>query len=228
MATLGLLLFFVAGCSPAASSSRSRDQATERPVRRTETVRNAPVRAASERSSKPAARSFASIDVAIQTLVSAADSRDTESRLQASDWLARQGSAAVGPLKAVLDDEQAGTAARIAACRVLGRLGPQALEALTAQLDSDDQMVRINALNQLPHLDPLPPAVVSTLIHVLDHEDARMRARAIQGLASLGPKAEAAAPRLQQILNSGDQDQLRSEAKKALQQVDPRRTLTFD
>lgn len=227
-ALLLLLVLSGAGCEPAVSGSRSQ------PARESTggDARDAVAPAAESRQVEPESRtpprSFSSIDEAIGVLCEAAETRDSQARLQASDWLARQGAAALPRLQVVLEDDQADTAARIAVCRVLGRLGPPALEVLCGQLDSDDQMVRLNALSQLPHLQPVTPDVVSALIGVLDHEDMRMRARAVQGLGSLGQRAEAAAPRLQQILNSKQDDQLRREAKKALQQVDPRRTLTFD
>ena len=226
---VGVLLLAVAGCSPVVSRTDSGGSGKTARASRKKTGGRS-----TSATSKPAKRpsvapdAFLNIDEAVETLVSAADSRDSKRRLEASDWLAMQGAPAIPRLSSVLEDEQAGTAPRIAACRVLGRLGPPALEPLIGQLNCSDQMVRINAVDQLPHIDPCVPQVVETLIKTLDHEDDRMRQRAVKGLTRLGSKAQAAAPRLLQILSSSDNDQLRNDAKQALKSVDPRRTLTFD
>lgn len=233
---LGLVLLpALAGCSPArrpetAGAGRSRPAAANhasasqsRPSRPA-----ANQTAARETEAEVPADAFASVDQAVEALVRAAQQRDSQQRLRASGWLARQGAAAVPALRGVLDDQQADTAAKIAACRALGRIGGPATETLIAQLDDSEQLVRINALDQLPHIRPPTRQIVEVLIGALDHDDPRMRQQAIRGLAILGPTAKDAAPRLQEILNAREDEALRSEAKKALEQVDPRRTLTFD
>jgi HEAT repeat protein len=243
---VALLVGVAAGCSASISSQETRTGNAAKSGDRTRTsgttaARPSP-RPANSGTTKTAGQNshgdasapkvaddaFATVEEAVEAMCRAAEERDSDARLRASGWLSTRGEAAVAALRAVLDDEQAGTASKIAACRALGRLGPPAVETLLAHLDSDDPLVRLNALDQLPHIRPPSRQILDSLIAALDHSDPRMRQKAIRGLGLMGPTAKDAAPHLQQILNAKEDETLRADAKDALKKVQPRRTLTFD
>lgn len=177
-----------------------------------------------------AADAYPGIPDAIAALLSAAESAQDgdkathEERLRATAWLAQQKEAAVSPLAEKLADESVGLAGKIVICRTLGQVGPAAEGTLTEALESDEHLVRINAAEQLAIIKPTSASIVKTLIDLLDHEDSRLRERAIKSLAFIGPPAKEAQPRLQAILNSDADENLRGEARRALAKVNPRRT----
>lgn len=177
-----------------------------------------------------AADAYPGIPEALAALLLAAESagdgdeQTREERLKATGWLAMQKEAAVAPLAEKLSDESVGRAGKIVICRTLGQVGPAAEAPLTAALESEEQLVRINAAEQLAIIKPTNESIIKTLIGLLDHEDPRTRERAIKSLGFIGPPAKDAKDPLLAILNSNADEGVRAEAKKALKSVNPRHT----
>lgn len=176
------------------------------------------------------ADAYPGITEALNSLILAAESdegnetADRDERFRASAWLAMQKDAAIAPLTEKLEDDGVGVGTKIMICRTLGQMGPAAEDSLTSALESDEQLVRINAAEQLAIIKPTTAGIVNTLIGLIDHEDPRTAERAIKSLAHLGPSAKASKDRLLEVLNSNADEGLRGEAKRALTKVNPRKT----
>jgi HEAT repeat protein len=233
-----LLILFLIGCGTAASQKSGAIAAKNGKPKKPATKAPAKV-AAKPAASAPAPPpkkyivapdAYGDIPEALVALLLAAESSgenedaDREERFKASAWLALQKEAAIEPLVEKLNDENVGLASKIVICRTLGQIGLPAEAPLTAALESDDQLVRINAAEQLAIIKPTSPSIVQTLIALLDHDDPRTAERAVKSLAHIGPPAKDSADRLLAILNSDADEGLRSEAKRALKSVSPRKT----
>ena len=86
--------------------------------------------------------------------------------------------------------------------------------------------MRLRVIDAMGMVKPGDERVIDKLIELTADGDPQNRQRAIVSLARTGPAAKKAAPRLVEILNNAQESEvLRSEAKKALKEVDPRRGL---
>lgn len=189
-------------------------------------------------SSKPAAKpkpslsvapdSFAGIPEAIHSLTEAAKNSKNDELIRADKWLAMQGQAAIEPLANIVNDEQAHLAGRIAACRVLRRLGSNAKPALKQALTSESKQMRLNAIKALGVVRPTDPDIIQTLVDLMGSEDERARLEAILSLARVGPSAkDLCADKLIAVLNDEQENEtIRDAAKRALKKVNPRRNFT--
>jgi hypothetical protein len=178
--------------------------------------------------SKSAARvEFASVDAAFAEVERlASDASAGPQRMQVERWFHDQGERIAPELAAKLADPEADAASRIAACRVLARLGPTARPALLAASEGPPGPVRIKAIESLARLEPADAETVAKLIALIDDDDRDVRRVAIAGLKHVGPPAKEASPRLQAILSDANEEEtIRAAAKEALKSVAPRRTL---
>lgn len=214
-----LCMACLVGCVPATSSPPAPKPVAQQP--------HAPPPSQPVVQIKSAPTDFSSIDEAVKALSAGAESGDSKKYLTATDWLIKQGGASIAPLGELLANPQTGLKTAIATCRALGKLGPDAAPHLINALAIDKpQLLRVNGAEQLGVIEPTNDDIVNKLISLLDDEDQRVRLYATKALGHIGTPAGKAGPRLQSILNSRDEEEgLRSEAKAALKNVNPRRTL---
>lgn len=193
------------------------------------TARNSSANSASTKP-KPAPRvqpdAFANIDAAVESLKSAAKGSNTEAFVRAEQWIVMQGDAGVGPLGQILNDQGADLEHRIAVCRTLRRLGPKAKAPFQQALGDASQQIQLNAIKGLGLIEPTDPEIIETLQRYLKHEDPRFRTEALFALANVGPLAQQAVGKelLSMLNDMKENETVRGAAKKALDQVAPRRT----
>jgi HEAT repeat protein len=211
-----------AGCGTGGTPTHSAEVSVAKPV-----------------STRPAAKAkaverveFASVEAAFAEVERlSSDPNAGPQRMQVERWFHDQGNRIVTELSAMLNDSEADIASRLAACRVLARLGETARPALLAACDGPPGPVRIKAIESLGRLkladdQSADAATIAKLIALVDDQDREVRRVAIGGLKSVGSPAKEAAPRLQAILNdTNEEETIRAAAKEALKSVDPRRTL---
>lgn len=172
-----------------------------------------------------AADAFPNMPAAIEALVAAAEAQDSKQLQTPIAWLKLQGEASIAPLAEKLAADGTGVATRIAICRALGQLGPNAEKPLRGALTSEESLVRCNATEQLAILKPTNEQIVDTLITLLHDRDMLVRRKAASGLGHLGTKAAAATETLLAILNdTKESETIRSLAKDSLRKVNPRKT----
>ena len=223
---IGLVLAcLLPGCdSPGTSSQAGNGKAAGK-----KTAGNASANPASTQP-KPAPRvtpdAFASLDAAIESLKSAAKASDTEAFVRAEQWIVMQGDAGIGPLGQILNDPQADLEHRIAVCRTLRRLGPKANAPFQQALGDASQQIQLNAIKGLGLIEPTDPEIIRTLQGYLKHKEPRFRTEALFALANVGPPAQQAVEKkLISMLNDMQENEtVRGAAKKALEEVAPRRT----
>jgi len=146
--------------------------------------------------------------------------RDTEV------WIIRQGEKNVPILAARVADEGENLAVRMTACRALAKIGAAGRPAVTAATDSPKKELRIKAIESLGRIDPVDKASVDKLISLLDDKDNAVRRAALLGLTSTKKDGAKATSKLMLILNDVKEDEtIRSMAKVALKEVDPRKGL---
>jgi HEAT repeat protein len=221
LAALGLLLAS-AGCGAGGTPPHS----AEASVAKSASTRPAAKAKAIERVE------FASVEAAFAEVERlSSDSNAGPQRMQVERWFHDQGDRIAPELAARLTDAEADAATRMAACRVLARMGPIARPALLAACDGPPGPVRIKAIESLGRLkradgESADAATIAKLIALIDDEDREVRRVAIAGLKNIGPPAKDATARLQAILNDvNEEETIRAAAKEALKSVDPRRTL---
>ncbi len=204
---------------------------TNEPARETEAKRPAAEKAPkAEVPAKPQldvrADSYAGLSEAIDSLTEAATTGGGDERLKADKWLVMQGDTAVEPLSQILNDEQAQLAARIAACRTLWKLGPNAKPALKAAIGGEPQLIRLNAVKGLGFIRPTDRDIIETLTGLLEAEEERVRRETTSALGNIGPPAaDLCVDKLVGMLNNEDENEtLRGAAKNALKQINPRRS----
>jgi hypothetical protein len=171
---------------------------------------------------------FSSLDAAIESLKTAAKASDTEGFVRAEEWIVRQGRAGVEPLGKILNDPLAEMEHRIAVCRTLRRLGPRAKAPFKQALGDESKQIQLNAIKSLGLIEPTDADIIRTLVgHVNDKNDVRTRMEAIFALANIGaPAKDAVGAKLVGMLNDPNEDEvIRGAARRALDTVDPRRTL---
>jgi HEAT repeat protein len=126
-----------------------------------------------------------------------------EVRHQASHLLSQIGRAAVGELVLALADNDKDTR-QVEIARTLGRIGPQAAEAVLAladRLGSDYGHVRQAAAEALGQIGQAAVGAVPGLIRLLGDSYPGPRVAAVRSLGQLGPAAHAAASPLVQVLS---------------------------
>ena len=161
---------------------------------------------------------------AIEALLQAAKKSDTDDFNRAETWLVARADSTIEPLGQILNDEQADTLRRIAVCRPLRKMGPQAKPVFQTALDSQSQQIQLNAIKGLGLIRPTDANIIQTLNGYLDAEDERVRREAILALENIGSAAkEASTAKLIAILNdTSENETLRDAARRALDEVNPR------
>jgi HEAT repeat protein len=91
---------------------------------------------------------------------------------------------------------------------------------------SEPKELRVKAIECLGRIKPTSKEIVDKVIGLIDDPDYEQRKAALGALASIGKPAAKAKDRLIEILNNAKEDEtIRSLAKKALKEVDPRKGL---
>jgi HEAT repeat protein len=169
---------------------------------------------------------FAQVSDAFDSLVKAMSANDQLTVYTAETWLAMQKDAAVAPLAKILRDANEPLERRMIAGRALGKVGPPAASTLIEGLTVDNERVRLRVIDAMGMVKAGDERLIDKLIELTADGDPQNRQHAIMSLGRTGPAAKKAAPRLVEILNNAaEPEALRSEAKKALKEVDPRRGL---
>jgi hypothetical protein len=173
---------------------------------------------------------YADVDAAmsaVEELVKDQDEKTGQELLKVETWLQMQGDKIAPELAAKIKDPTGPLPTRITACRVLMRLGTAAATSVLMEATaSEPRELRVKAIECLGRLKPSSKEIVTKVISLIDDQDYELRKAAIGALASIGKPAAAAKDRLQAILNDAKEDEtIRSLAKKALQEVDPRKGL---
>jgi HEAT repeat protein len=169
---------------------------------------------------------FSKVSDAFDALVKGMSTNDQQVVYTAETWLAMQKESAVAPLAKIVRDGDESLERRMTASRALGKVGQPAAAAIIECLTVDNERVRLRVIDAMGMVKPGDERVIDKLIELTADGDPQNRQRAIVSLARTGPAAKKAAPRLVEILNNAQESEvLRSEAKKALKEVDPRRGL---
>lgn len=175
---------------------------------------------------KVPADAFADVPQAFDALLKGIKDNDHKGVYIAETWLSMRGATAIAALDGIAKDSEQSLERRLTACRALGRVGPSAKPALMGILEVEQQQVQLRAMESLSLIKPTSPDIVAKLMELAKGTDVRVRQVAIEGLARIGPSAKEAVPLLLEILNDKQESEtLRSEAKKALKDIDPRRGL---
>lgn len=167
---------------------------------------------------------FAQVSDAFDSLVKAMSANDQPAVFTAETWLAMQKDTAVAPLAKILRDANEPLERRMIAGRALGKVGAPAATSLIESLTVDNERVRLRVIDAMGMVKPGDERLVDKLIELTADGDPQNRQHAIMSLGRIGTAAKKSAPRLVEILNNtAEPEVLRSEAKKALKEVDPRR-----
>jgi HEAT repeat protein len=172
----------------------------------------------------PVQAEFASIEEGLAVLVSSSAASDKKQQAAAYAWLSKQGSTAVGPVAAAMNDAELPMEVRRLACGVLGQLGPGASEHLLAASQSEEMALKLRAIETLPAIDPPQQAAIDRLIVLLDDPSEQVMHTAIRALGRIGPPAKAAADKLNALRKNHASVTTQQEAGKSLKLVRPIRT----
>lgn len=218
-----LLLFLLAivtlGCGPAT--------ATKPPVEKTDRAaseRRAAVKATPKPELDVTQDSYENMAAAIEALKTAALEGDSTEIIRTEKWLVMQADAAIEPLSEIAIDEQGEAAHRIAACRVLRKLGPKTAPTFTKLLEASSEQLQVNAVKALGMIRPTNETIIRQLDELIDAPQQRIRREAMLALENIGEPAEKiCTDRLVAILNDAEEVQIiRDAAKRALLKVNPR------
>lgn len=170
---------------------------------------------------------FTDIPAALEAVVKASEIADQVAMSRADQWMVQRGTAGIEPLGAVLNDEAAPLAKRIAASRALGQMGPGAKPILLAGIKSSTERVRIVSIEALGRIKPPDREILDTCMKLAKEEaDADVQRYAITAIGKMGPAAKDAAPLLMEIQNSKQHNEtVRAAAHDALRLVDKRKGL---
>ncbi len=170
---------------------------------------------------------YTDVPAALEAVIQAAEVGDQITMSRADQWMVQRGSAGLEPLGAVLKDEEAPLAKRIAASRALGQMGPAAKPVLMAALNSPAQRVRVVSVEALGRIKPADKEIMATCMKLAKEEtDAGVQRCAIVAIGKMGPAAKDAVPLLMEIQNSRTfNETVRAAAHDALRLVDKRKGL---
>lgn len=169
---------------------------------------------------------FASVDDALSSIKKWSGKNDEQAgreRVKIDLWLNMQGAKIAPDLAAKIKDSSADLEIRVAACRVLAKLGESARPALMETLASDQKLLRLKATEGLGRIKPANVATVKKLIELIDNKDFDTRKAALNALTEIGPAAKESVPKLIAVRNDVKEDEtIRALAHSALKKVDPR------
>lgn len=173
----------------------------------------------------PVKEEFSSVEEGLRALIESSTDGNKKQKMAAYVWLSKQGPSAVDAVTVKMNDTSLPMEARRLACGVLGQLGPSATDALIAASKSDEQALKLRAIETLPAIDPPAPAAIKRLITLLDDPNDQIRHTAIRGLGRIGPPAKEAADKLNAMRDNIElSETTRHEAAKSLKEVRPIRT----
>jgi HEAT repeat protein len=145
--------------------------------------------------------------------------------LRCQKWLALQQDKAVPITAEHASDPRQPLGMRLTACRILGLLGPAAVEPLLELADhADSTQLRRKAIETVSRMKPPAPKTIEKLIALLDDADSQIQWQVIEGLRQMGEPAKAAAAKLSQLRQEHAEEQIRVSAGEALKKVAPRKT----
>lgn len=221
-----LMLWLLPGCGADAKSPSAKGAKSGAKKTSTGQAAKPPAKAQPRPAPSVPPDAFPDLAAAIESLKSAAKASDTEGFVRAEQWIVIQGDAGVQPLGQILNDPQAEMEHRIAVCRTLRRLGRKAKVPFKQALADKSQQIRLNAIKSLGLIEPTDRDIIQTLEVYLDDKDVRTRTEAIFALANIGPPAkDAVGEKLVKMLNDPQENEtIRGAAKRALDEIAPRRT----
>lgn len=221
-----LVCLVLPGCGPSAAEREAAQAAADAAAKKAAEEEARKWKTLEAPKGPPVKETFADIDGAWTTLSQAGVDQNTEQIWAAIRWLAPQGEPVAERMTAIMNDSSAGAADRLAACMVLGEMGPGVRQQLiTAALSSDLYNVRMRAVADLGKARPPSTEVIDTLVKMLDVEkDGRVLLHVIRSLADMGESAKAAGDKMRAILENPDGHEQRTlvEVSKALKKIDPR------
>lgn len=178
--------------------------------------------------STPAATvQFANIEEAFDALRKALEAKNNPQIIAITNWLSRQGAAAVEPLTAQINDPNSTAEWQVTLVRALGGAGQPAVPALVEYAKQHDtREVRLKAVGFLSTIQPIGEDAISGMFAVVDDQDNQLAAMAIRGLGKAREAAKECVPKLISIMNSGRDDSVRNEAREALKKIELRRQFT--
>lgn len=221
------LLLLVAGCGevpkPSANSGKTKTKS-----------KAAPPAAPKEEPIDP--KAFASYEEALAAIVEATAAQKPTDVNKAERWLGSQGEAIASKLSATVKDANGPLAARIAACRILARMGPIATPTLMeiTKKDYKPDQLRQNGVQWMGVIKPTSKEIVDKLIEVSNDKSGsketnqKMRLAALQALGKIGPDVKKMRPEyVEQLLSmhnsTTEDDTFRTQAKATLKIIEPRR-----
>ena len=222
---LAAVLCLLTGCGPTASGKSAKKASKKAAPKKVEEPFVPP-----PPPPKVDQSAFASVDDAmtkVEELVKNQDEKTGKEMLIVETWLQMQGDKIAPELAAKIKDTAGPLPTRITACRVLMKLGPtSATPVLMEATGSEPRELRVKAIECLGRLKPTSKEIVDKVIALIDDPDFEQRKAALGALAAIGKPAGKAKDRLVAILNDTKEDEtIRSLAKKALKEVDPRKGL---
>lgn len=223
--SLLLLLVLLVGCGGTAATGKAKKTSKKATPKKQEEAFVPP-----PPPPKVDQNAFASVDDAmtkVEELVKNQDEKTGKEMLLVETWLQMQGDKIAPDLAAKIKDTAGPLPTRITACRVLMKLGPTAATpTLMEATASEPRELRVKAIECLGRLKPTSQQIVDKVIGLIDDPDYDQRKAALAALAAIGKPAGKAKDRLVDILNDTKEDEtIRSLAKKALKEVDPRKGL---
>lgn len=170
---------------------------------------------------------FPGVKEAFDAILAGIKANDRQAVYKAEAWLNLKSDAAVGPLAEIAKNPSEDLERRLTAVRALGRIGGVASAPLLELTRVEQRQLRARALESLGLIKPPAPATLARMIELLPRgQDDEMRRTALEGLARIGSPAKDAVDELLEILNDKQENEtIRSLAKKALKDIDPRRGL---
>jgi HEAT repeat protein len=220
LALIGLICLLV-GCGGQASGKAAKKATAKKPAVAAVSLPPPP---------KVEQNAFASVAEAmakVEELVKDQDEKTGQEMLKIEIWLQMQGDKIAPELAELIKDAGGSIASRITACRVVMKLGPAAAAPILLEATASEPLaLRVKAIECLGRLKPSSREIVDKVISFIDDKEYDQRKAAIAALANIGKPAAAAKDRLQAMLNDVNEDEtIRSLAKKALKEVDPRKGL---
>lgn len=224
LALVGLICLLV-GCGSQASG-----KSVKKTTKKATAKKTVPAPAPLPPPPKVEQNAFASVAEAmakVEELVKDQDEKTGQEMLKIEIWLQMQGDKITPELTELLKNSAGPLPSRITACRVMMKLGPaKATSVLIEATASEPKELRVKAIECLGRLKPTSKEIVEKVMSFIDDKEYDQRKAAIGALANIGKPAAAAKDRLQDILNDVKEDEtIRSLAKKALKEVDPRKGL---
>lgn len=173
------------------------------------------------------ADAYAGVPEALKAYRGALSSNNGDEADKVEGWFETTNATSIPALSELLKNPSTTPEVQMDASRALGRCGPNAASALLEVIGAAKiPQVRIKAIESVSILKPTNPTIIKTLQGLMNDagRDSQTRQHAILGLQRIGPPAKDVVPDLMNILNNTkENDTVRSAAKAALKEIDPRK-----